>query len=110
MNKFAEIILPLALPVNYTYRIPDELSPIIQTGMRVVVPLGKRKLYTGLVKEIHDRAPEGFEVKDILDAEDESPIISPLQIDFWAWLASYYLCSEGEIMNAALPGGLKLES
>jgi len=96
--------------VNYTYRIPDALMPIVKVGMRVVVPLGKRKLYTGLVKEIHDRQPQDFEVRDILDAEDESPIISEYQLQFWEWIAEYYLCSEGEVMNAALPGGLKLES
>lgn len=110
MGRFAEILLPLALPVNYTYGIPEHLRSWIKIGMRVVVPLGKRKLYTGLVKEIHDRAPEGITLRDILDAEDELPIISEKQIRFWDWLAQYYLCSEGEVMNAALPGGLKLES
>lgn len=96
--------------MNYTYRIPETLLPFVKVGMRVVVPLGKRKLYTGLVKEIHDRKPQEFEVRDILDAEDESPIISKYQLEFWEWIAEYYLCSEGEVMNAALPGGLKLES
>lgn len=110
MDRYAEIILPLALPVNYTYRIPEHLLDLIKVGMRVVVPLGKRKLYTGLVKEIHQRSPEGFTVRDILDAEDAEPIISGKQIDFWNWLAHYYLCTEGEVMNAALPGGLKLQS
>lgn len=110
MEQFAEILLPLALPVNYTYRIPPALSDIVKVGMRVIVPLGKRKLYTGLVKEIHQRKPKDFEVKDILDAEDAAPIIAAPQIEFWEWLAQYYLCSEGEVMNAALPGGLKLES
>lgn len=110
MDRYAEIILPLALPANYTYRIPEHLNHLIKVGMRVVVPLGKRKLYTGLVKEIHERAPEGFTVRDILDAEDAEAIISQKQISFWSWLSTYYLCTEGEVMNAALPGGLKLQS
>lgn len=110
MGQFAEILLPLSLPVNYTYGVPKHLREYIEPGMRVVVPLGKRKLYTGLVKEIHDREPKDIKVRDILDAEDESPIISAKQIQFWEWLAQYYLCNEGEVMNAALPGGLKLES
>ena len=110
MGQFAEILLPLSLPVNYTYGIPKHLREYIEPGMRVVVPLGKRKLYTGLVKEVHDREPKDIKVRDILDAEDESPIISAKQIQFWEWLAEYYLCNEGEVMNAALPGGLKLES
>jgi len=110
MGDYAEILLPLSLPVNYTYAIPEALKPIIKVGMRVIVPLGKRKLYTGLVKEIHHNKPQGISVRDILDAEDESPIISAKQIAFWEWLAEYYLCSEGEVMNAALPRGLKLES
>ncbi len=110
MRQFAEILLPLALPVNYTYSIPEHLQEYLQIGMRVVVPLGKRKLYTGIVKEIHQREPKDIKVRDILDAEDASPIISSKQLVFWEWLAQYYLCSEGEVMNAALPGGLKLES
>lgn len=110
MPCFAEVILPLALPQNYTYRVPKDLAPQVQAGVRVVVQFGKRKLYTALVAKVHQQAPKNFKPKDILDLEDEKPIVGPNQFKLWQWLADYYLCSPGEVMTAALPSGLKLES
>lgn len=108
--QFAELILPLALPQNYTYRIPEELESSVKVGCRVVVQFGRRKLYTALVRNIHDRAPEGFEPKDILDLEDRQPIVNATQLKLWEWMADYYMCTMGEVLIAALPSGLKLES
>lgn len=110
MPQYADLILPLALPQNYTYRIPFDLADQVEPGKRVIVQFGKRRLYTALVNSIHDKAPEEFEPKDILEVEDENPIIGPLQLKFWKWMADYYLCTMGEVMTAALPSGLKLES
>jgi primosomal protein N' (replication factor Y) len=110
MYCFAEVILPLALPQNYTYRVPKNLEPKVQAGVRVVVQFGRRKLYTALVAKVHQKAPKDFKPKDLLDIEDESPIVGPNQFKLWQWLADYYLCSQGEVMTAALPSGLKLES
>ncbi len=110
MPHFAEVILPLALPQNYTYLIPNELLTEIAVGKRVVVQFGKRRLYTALVKSIHQNAPKDFRPKEILEVEDERPIVGEKHLHFWKWLAEYYLCSEGEVMTAALPAGLKLES
>ncbi len=110
MKQYAEVILPLALPQNYTYRIPPLLIESIVPGVRVIVQFGKRKLYTALVKEITDENPVGSQIKDILAVEDEKPIISPVQLKLWQWVATYYLCSMGELMMASLPAGLKLES
>lgn len=110
MSQFAEVILPLALPKNYTYRIPFDLADQVEAGKRVIVQFGKRRLYTALVFSVHDNAPADFEPKDILEVEDQNPIIGPLQLKLWHWMAEYYLCTMGEVMTAALPSGLKLES
>ena len=110
MPQYAEVILPLALPQNYTYHIPAFLEADVAPGKRVIVQFGKRKLYTALVYSTHNNAPEGFAPKDILEVEDQNPIIGPLQLKLWKWMAEYYLCTMGEIMTAALPSGLKLES
>lgn len=110
MPHFAEVILPLALPQNYTYRIPPEMVNNISVGKRVIVQFGKRKLYTALVCKIHQQPPEGFEPKDILETEDLARIVSEHQLKLWTWMADYYLCTLGEVMTAALPAGLKLES
>lgn len=107
---FADIILPLALPKVLTYRVPRVLAPHLLVGQRVIVPLGKQKLFTGIVLKIHNNVPSGYEaryVEEILDAES---IVNPEQLEFWQWMADYYACTMGEVMNAALPSGLKLTS
>jgi primosomal protein N' (replication factor Y) len=110
MPYFAEIIIPKALPQNYSYSIPEGHENELLPGMRVVVPLGKRKLYTGVVKRIFLAESLEFTAKPILGKEDKYPIILAEQFRFWEWIANYYLCSEGEVMTAAMPSGLKLES
>ncbi|HAD98668.1 MAG TPA: primosomal protein N' [Cryomorphaceae bacterium] len=110
MHTYADVILPLALPQNYTYRVPEILESQVKPGMRVIVQLGKRKLYTALVYRLHRKAPEGYTPKDILEIEDTYPIVTSRQFELWAWMADYYMCSMGEVMMAALPAGLKLES
>jgi primosomal protein N' (replication factor Y) len=108
-SRFADVLLPL--PVStYTYAIPDGLAGKAVKGGRVVVQFGKRKIYTALVIEIHDRKPDGHETKEILSVLDEVPIIFTLQLKFWNWIAAYYLCHPGEVMNAALPSAFKLAS
>ena len=108
--QFADIILPLALERNYTFGIPLELQDKVKVGCRVEVQFGKRKIYSGIVKRIHNIKPDHYEVKPIRSLLDEQPVVTQAQLDFWEWMAAYYVCTEGEVMNAALPAYLKLES
>ncbi len=107
---FAEVILPLSLAINYTYRVPFELSDVVQLGKRVVVQFGKHKIYTALVKSISTNPPAHYEAKYIIDVVDDFPVVTNKQFQFWDWITSYYLCNEGDVMAAALPTGLKLAS
>jgi primosomal protein N' (replication factor Y) len=107
---FADIILPLALERNYTFGVPLELQNSIKVGCRVEVQFGKRKIYSGVVKKLHEQKPEFYEVKPIRALLDEEPVVTAMQLKFWEWMAGYYMCTEGEVMNAALPAHLKLES
>ncbi len=107
---FVEVILPLPLPGFYTYRVPFEMNDSIKTGIRVVVQFGKRKIYTALVYRIHEEVPQGYTPKYVLTVLDEKPIVNPLQFVFWKWVAQYYMCRMGEVMNAALPSSFKLAS
>ncbi|MCW3463603.1 replication restart helicase PriA [Chitinophaga nivalis] len=108
--KYADVILPLALPRNYTYAVPDNMEAVLQVGSRVAVQLGKQKKYAGIVKAIHEQAPADYKTKPILDILDKDPVVYPTQLSFWSWIAAYYMCSEGEVLNAALPAHLKLSS
>lgn len=107
---FAEIIIPLALPKNYTWSIPASLQQQVKEGCRVEVILGKNKKYAGVIKRLHNEKPETFEPKDILNLLDAEPIIYKEQLQLWEWIAGYYMCSEGEVMAAALPAHFKLSS
>jgi len=110
ISSYVDVLLPLPLNQTYTYSVPDDLVSMIKVGCRVIVPLGTRKLYTGIILEHHERKPVGYAIKPIYSLLDESPILIGPQLEFWRWIASYYMCSVGEVMKAALPSGLKLES
>lgn len=106
---FAEVIIPLALPKNYTWAIPAEFQQKVSVGSRVEVQLKNRK-YSGIVKTIHGNKPQSFDPKNILNVLDEEPLVYQHQMQLWQWMAAYYMCSEGEVMQAALPSHLKLSS
>jgi len=107
---FATVIIPIAVPKTYTYVVPDDLAKDLAFGMRVEVQFGKSKLYAGLVVDIHTNQPKDYTPKPIFSIIDTEPIISPTQYKLWQWLGEYYCCTIGQVMNAALPAGLKLNS
>ncbi len=107
---FAEVIIPLAIPKTYTYAIPMEMQEAALPGVRVEVVFGKQKRYAGIIKSITNEAPKGFEPKPILQVLDSEPVLYQQQLNLWNWVANYYMCSEGEVMAAALPTQFKLSS
>ena len=107
---FVEVILPLAIAKNYTYRVPFDLNDAVAIGKRAVVQFGKSKMYTAIIAGISEQAPAKYEAKYIMELLDEQPVVTTMQLSFWNWMADYYLCNAGEIMNAALPSALKLAS
>ena len=110
MKKYVDVIVPLPIASQYTYSLPAELEDGVQEGCRVVVSFGRKKFYTAIVTKVHYAAPEGYETKDIEEVLDETPVLLERQFQFWEWLASYYLCTLGDVYKAAMPSGMKLES
>jgi len=110
VTLFADVMLPLPIPGTYTYRVPNDIRLEAEPGKRVVVQFGKSKLYTGLIRLLHENVPSGYTPKYILGILDPLPLVNPLQFQFWDWIAEYYMCHPGEVMNAALPSALKLAS
>lgn len=108
--NFAQIILPLNLKGTFTYKVPAEIIEQIEIGMRVLVSFRGKKIYTGIVFQLHDDAPENFEPKEIISLLDDFPILPKAQISFWDWLSDYYMGNLGEIYRFAFPSSLKLES
>jgi len=110
MKFFAEVILPLSLSKTFTYRISEAEFHFIKKGMRIAVPFGKSKIYTGLVIEMHHNEPTLYEAKEIHQILDEDPIVTEIQIAHWKWLSDYYMCAIGDVYRGALPSALLLES
>ena len=107
---FIDVILPIPLKQAFTYSVNKDEAAFLLQGMRVAVPFGKSKVYTGIVYQIHDQPPIGYETKSIDHILDEEPIITQFQLKHWEWLAGYYMCSLGEVIKAALPSAFLLES
>ncbi len=105
--RYADVILPLPLQGTFTYAVPDGMA--VKVGMRVMVPLGRSKSYVGLVDNIHDQRPQGYDVKAIAQVMDAEPIVTDRQLQLWHWISDYYLSPIGEVYKAALPAGLKAE-
>ena len=108
---FADVILPLPLADQYTYKIPSDLEKSVVRGCRVIVHFGKKRFYTAIVSEVYDTPPKTHsEIKEIFAVLDATPILRRPQLRFWQWMANYYLCRLGDVYKAALPSGLKIES
>lgn len=109
LSTWVELILPLAVPTTYTYDVPLEMIDEIKVGCRAEVNFGKSKKYAGIIKSIHHQKP-AYPTKPILEVIDDEPILYDHQLTLWNWISEYYICSEGEVMAAALPAHLKLSS
>jgi len=107
---FVEVVLPVPIPKFFTYRVPAELNSIIKKGQRVIVPFGQKKILTGIIAELHNQPPKEYEAKYIHDILDVDEVIYEQQFELYKWIADYYLCTLGEVVQAALPSGLKLSS
>ena len=106
---FADVILPVPLDGLFTYSVPQQLAGQVRVGVRALVPFGRNKTYVGIVAKTHLQAPEGYQVKDILQVLDASPILLGQQLKLWQWISDYYMSPIGDVYKAALPAGLKAE-
>lgn len=107
---FADLILPVPIPQLFTYRVPRVMNASIKNGARVVVPFGKNRVLTGVVAHIHYTPPSKYQAKYIGELLDDEPLVTPYQIELFRWMSDYYLCHIGEVLNVALPSGLKITS
>ena len=109
MDSFVDVILPLPIKNTFTYFFDRKLFSNVNIGIRVVVPFGKNRIFTGIISKIHSNQPQKYKVKSIIIMLDKNPIISEIHLDFWKWISNYYMCSIGDIMKASLPSTLLLE-
>jgi len=107
---YIEVILPVPLSDSYTYFVPSEMENYVLPGVQVLVEFGKNKRYLGIVRSIRQTPPESLKtIKPVISIESKQPIVRFQQLQFWEWIADYYLCKLGEVCHAALPPGLRSE-
>lgn len=106
---FVDVLLPLHIPDTYTYRIPFEYNEAVRVGQRVAVQFGTKRIYSALVRRIHENVPQ-YKTKYVLAILDIDPIVDERQFRFWEWMADYYMCYPGDVMAVALPSALRLNS
>ncbi len=110
MAYYIDVILPIPVEKSFTYQVNEDEARFLKAGMRVAVPFGRSKIYAALVKQVHKSAPQTYKAKEIDHIIDEKPIVTSMQLQLWLWISSYYMCTEGEVLRAALPGTFLLES
>lgn len=108
--KYIDVIIPLPLAGTFTYLVPDGLEDSVRIGMRVVVPFGAKKMYTGIITMLHTHKPDMYDPKEVVCLLDAEPILRRPQLKFWEWIGEYYMANPGDVYQAAVPAGLKLES
>jgi primosomal protein N' (replication factor Y) (superfamily II helicase) len=106
-QHIVEVAIPLPLEGHFHYLVPERLAPKALPGTRVLVPFGRRKL-TGYL--IGPAPASSGELKEVLEVLDESPLFTPEELEFYRWIANYYLHPLGEVIKMALPAGINLVS
>ncbi len=107
---FADVIIPLKVSQPFTYRLPNDWNGKVKAGQRILVPFGKSKYYTAVVLRLHKQAPLHYTAKYAEMLLDLEPVLTEAHLKFWLWMAHYYMCTPGDVMQAALPAGLKLST
>ncbi len=105
-----DVLLPVPIPQAFTYRVPRHLDEVVKVGSRVIVPFGKNRVLTGIISSIHHSPPEKYKARYIAELMDDEPVVTDSQLWLFQWVADYYMCYAGEVMNMALPSGLKVNS
>ena len=106
---FVDVLLPLHLPDTYTYRVPFDYNDYIRVGQRVVVQFGSKRLYSAIVRRVHETVPS-YTTKYVLSILDLEPVVTERQLLFWEWMAAYYMCYPGDVMAVAIPSAFRLSS
>ena len=110
ITLFAEVLLPLPLPKLYTYRVPYEWNELMLPGLRVAVPFGVKKVYSGIIWSLSETGPEGYQAHYITEILDDEVLVEAPQREFWEWMARYYMAHLGDVMQVALPAGFRVQS
>jgi primosomal protein N' (replication factor Y) len=104
---FAEVVFDRPLDHAYTYAVPESLRETIAVGKRVQAPFGRGDRGTvGYCVGLNANDP-GRRVKEVQRVLDEEALLTPDLLRLTRWMADYYLCGWGQVLNAVVPAGAR---
>ena len=102
---YADVSFPISGWRVFTYRIPQPLDGVIQTGIRVKAPLGRRKAVQGVVVGLGDKAKFKGKIQPIIEVVEDVPLLDATLWQLISWVSDYYLTPLGQVMRSAVPSG-----
>src|SRR5438874_7878942 len=110
VSLYAEVVFDRPLDQAYSYGVPDSLLGSISIGGRVLAPFGKGDRPTpGFCVGLTDQSPNQT-VKRLSRVLDDRALVTPELMRLTRWMADYYLCGWGQVLNAVIPAGVKERS
>ena len=105
LNKYALVLTSIkGIGVKtFSYLIPEEMKPVIKTGLPVLVPFGRMGLINAFVCGFTNYLPEGIKAKSLSKILDYTPIFDLNYLKFLEWVADYYACSIQNVLECAVP-------
>ena len=101
---YVQVALPVPLKQTFTYIIPDQFSQDVVVGSKLLVPFGRRTL-AGYAVQIsttkQEDAPDGL--KEVMKVLDPESLFPPDMLKVTRWMADYYMCGWGEVLQASVP-------
>lgn len=103
--KIAQIAIPSPLHRVFDYYWPD--NSVIELGVRVTVPFGRRTLVGIVVGEAGSASVEAKRMRKVVSVHDSGPLIPHDLVTLLIWASRYYHHPVGEVMATALPALLR---
>ena len=107
----ASIVFPTAPWGPFDYLVPESLRANVEPGRRVRVPLGKGdRTLVGYCVGVAPGGGGGRTLKPIRTVLDARPLISPPLLDLARWIAEFYLCELGPVLETVIPAGVRAQA
>jgi primosomal protein N' (replication factor Y) (superfamily II helicase) len=104
----AGIVLATGPAQEFDYLVPDALRDQVEAGRRVLVPLGKgNRQVQGYCVRVESRFAGPRLLKPLIEVIDRRSLLSPAMLRLTRWIADYYLCPWGQVLETVLPAGVR---
>ncbi len=114
VNLVATVVLRTGPAGEFDYLAPAEMvdgsrpAQQLEPGRRVKVPLGRgNRTVVGYCVALENKPAGGRKLKSVTAVLDPQPLLSPSMLRVTRWMADYYLCPLGQVLEAVVPAGVR---